>query len=51
MLNVYVLLQIDQLNRWFFDLVEPLYDLTGAPRLLWVLGYELLQFWRYSNLS
>ena len=51
MLGVYVLLQIDQLNRWFFDLVERLYDLTGAPRLLWVFGYELLQFWRYSNLS
>ena len=51
MLGVFVLLQIDQLNRWFFDLVGQLYDLTGAPQLLWVFGYELLQFWRYSNLG
>jgi Zn-dependent protease len=46
MLGVFVLLQINQLNRWFFELVERLYDQSGAPRLLWAFGYELLQFWR-----
>jgi Zn-dependent protease len=51
MLGVFVLLQIDQLNRLFFDLVEWLYDQTGAPRLLWAFGYELLQFWRYRELG
>ncbi|MEP6597893.1 MAG: site-2 protease family protein [Actinomycetota bacterium] len=48
MLGVFVLLQIGQLNAWFFDLVDRLYGLTGAPRSLWVIGYELFRFWRDS---
>jgi Zn-dependent protease len=51
MLGVFVLLQINQLNRWFFELVERLYDQSGAPRLLWAFGYELLQFWRDRGLG
>jgi Zn-dependent protease len=51
MLGVFVLLQINQLNAWFFNSVEWLYDQTGAPRLLWAFGYELLQFWRYRELG
>lgn len=51
MLGVYVLLQVDQLNRWFFDLVERIYDRSGAPRLLWAFGYELLRFWRDRGLG
>jgi Zn-dependent protease len=51
MLGVYVLLQISQLNAWFFDLVERLYDASGAPRLLWAFGYELLKFWQNRSLG
>lgn len=51
MLGVFVLLQIDRINTWFFDLVERLYDLTGAPRAFWALGYELFRFWRQSPLG
>ena len=46
MLGVFVLLQIHQLNVWFFDLVERLYNSTGAPQLLWNAGYQLFRFWR-----
>lgn len=48
MLGVYLLLQVHQLNVWFFDLVEWLYDATGAPRFLWAVGYDLFRFWRSS---
>ncbi len=48
MLGVFVLLQIHQINVWFFDLVEGLYNTTGAPKSLWALGYELFRFWRAS---
>ena len=46
MLGVFVLLQVNQINVWFFDLVGHLYNATGAPSLLWQLGYEFLRFWR-----
>ena len=46
MLGVFVLLQIHQINVWFFDLVERLYDATGAPKVLWAIGYDLFRFWR-----
>ena len=39
MVGVIVLLQVQQLNRWFFDLVLWFYDASGAPRLLYDLGY------------
>lgn len=48
MLGVFVLLQIQQLNAWFFDLVDRLYGLTGAPGSLWIIGYDLFRFWRDS---
>jgi Zn-dependent protease len=51
MLGVFVLLQFHQLNTWFFDLVERLYDATGAPKALWALGYDLFRFWRQSPLG
>ncbi len=48
MLGVYVLLQIGRLNAWFFDLVQRLYDASGAPGALWAVGYDLFRFWRAS---
>jgi Zn-dependent protease len=51
MLGVFVLLQIDRVNVWFFDLVERLYDATGAPKGLWLLGYDLFRFWRQSPIG
>src|SRR5262249_31945768 len=51
MLGVFVLLQINRLNTWFFDLIERLYDATGAPRGLWAVGYDLFRFWRQSPFS
>jgi Zn-dependent protease len=46
MLGVFVLLQVNQINVWFFDFVERLYNATGAPRFLWQFGYTLFRFWR-----
>jgi Zn-dependent protease len=51
MLGVFVLLQIHQLNVWFFNLVEGIYDSTGAPKALWALGYDLFRFWRESPIG
>jgi Zn-dependent protease len=51
MLGVFVLLQIHQLNVWFFDLVERIYDATGAPKAFWAVGYDLFRFWRQSPLG
>jgi Zn-dependent protease len=45
MLGVFVLLQVRQLNVWFFEAVQWLYDRSGAPTLLWQLGYQLFKFW------
>jgi Zn-dependent protease len=46
MLGVFVLLQIHQLNAWFFTAVEWLYDRSGAPEALWAVGYGAFRFWR-----
>ena len=46
LLGVFVLLQVNQLNVWFFDTVEWFYDRTGAPQALWAVGYQLFRFWR-----
>ena len=51
MLGVFVLLQIHQINNWFFDLVDRLYNATGAPTSFWAVGYELFRFWRKSFLQ
>ncbi len=48
LLGLYVLLQIGRLNTWFFDVVEWLYNRTGAPADLWQIGHDLFQFWHTS---
>jgi Zn-dependent protease len=45
LIGVILLLQVDRLNRWFFDLVYWLYDYSGAPRLLSQTGWALFKFW------
>jgi Zn-dependent protease len=45
MLGVIVLLQVDRLNRVFFDLVYWLYDRFGADRALQAIGYAAFRFW------
>jgi Zn-dependent protease len=50
MLGVIVLLQVDGVNRAFFDLVNSLYDLTPPPRLLYEFGHEFFKFWVKSPL-
>jgi Zn-dependent protease len=45
LIGVYVLLQQHQINTWFFNAVEWLYNTTGAPRGLWASGYMLFRFW------
>jgi len=45
MLGLFALLQIDRLNIWFFDLIEWLYNATGAPAASWAVGYNLFRFW------
>lgn len=53
MIGVIVLLQVHQVNVWFFDLVDHLYDLVG-PQLganrLWAFGYEFFKFWQQQPL-
>lgn len=46
MLGVFVLLQVNRINTWFFDIVYRLYDISGAPRVLAAFGYDLFRFWR-----
>jgi Zn-dependent protease len=46
MLAVFVMLQVRQVNAWFFDAVQWGYDHSGAPAVLWQIGYELFRFWR-----
>jgi Zn-dependent protease len=45
MIGVYVLLQINQLNSRFFELIEHLYDAAGGQANAWAYGYELFRFW------
>jgi hypothetical protein len=35
------------LNRWFFELVNSVFELSGVSGLLWQLGAGLTQFWRH----
>ena len=46
MLGVIVLLQAQQLNARFFDVVLHLYDASGASRNLYAIGYSAFQFWK-----
>jgi Zn-dependent protease len=50
MIGVIVLLQVDRLNAWFFDLVLWLYDVSGVPRLLYAFGHEFFRFWQKNPL-
>ncbi len=50
MIGVIVLLQIDQLNTWFFDVVLRLYDISGASRVLYSAGYYFFRFWQKQPL-
>jgi Zn-dependent protease len=45
MIGVIVLLQFAAVRDAFFNLVNALYDLTGANDILWVLGREFFKFW------
>jgi Zn-dependent protease len=45
MIAVIVLLQVNQINAKFFELVLRLYDLTGASRNLYAFGYYAFRFW------
>jgi Zn-dependent protease len=46
MLGVFALLQIDQVSRWFFEIVNHIYDGSGAQVILWEYGYGLFRFWK-----
>jgi Zn-dependent protease len=46
MLGIFVLLQISQVNRAFFDFIQWLYDRSGATEAAWVFGRELFKFWQ-----
>jgi hypothetical protein len=45
MIGVIVLLQIDRLNIWFFDLVYRIYDVSGVQRVLAAVGHAAFKFW------
>ena len=47
---IVVLLYIDQLNQYFFDLVNWLARRTGADELLWAAGREFFRFWTKNPL-
>jgi len=53
MIGVIVLLQIRQLNVWFFDLVNRIYDVIGPPAgpfRLSDFGHEFFKFWQKQPL-
>jgi Zn-dependent protease len=45
MLGVIVLLQVNQLNAKFFDLVYRIYDLSGVNRIVPAFGHLFFKFW------
>jgi Zn-dependent protease len=45
MIIVILLLQIDRLNAWFFDIVNRLYESTGAHAGFASFGYAFFKFW------
>ena len=50
MIIVILLLQIDRLNAWFFDVVNRLYEATGAHAGFAGFGYEFFKFWAKTPL-
>jgi Zn-dependent protease len=51
MLGVYVLLQLNQFNTWFFELANRLYGLSGAADVLWINGRDLFRFWATQGVA
>jgi len=45
MIIVFALLQVDSVNRGFFDVVNWLFERFGLPSIIADLGYELIKFW------
>jgi Zn-dependent protease len=45
MIGIIVLLQVQALNTWFFDVVYRIYDLSGVPRLVSEFGHLAFKFW------
>jgi Zn-dependent protease len=45
MIIVILLLQINRLNAWFFDVVDRLYEFTGAASGFAAFGYAFFKFW------
>jgi len=50
MIGMIVLLQVRQLNTWFFDLVLRIYDVSGVTRLYYEFGHEFFKFWQKAPL-
>jgi Zn-dependent protease len=50
MIGVIVLLQVDRLNAWFFDLVYRIYDVSGVARIASEFGHLFFKFWRQPPL-
>jgi Zn-dependent protease len=46
---VFLLLLVQPLAHWFFELVDDVFELSGVPRLLWQFGAGLTQFWRHLS--
>jgi Zn-dependent protease len=46
MLGVIVLLQVNQLNTWFFNAVYRLFEISGIDRNAAAVGRELFRFWQ-----
>ncbi len=49
MLGVIIALQIRPLNNAFFSTVLRVYDLSGASRNLYALGYQFFRFWQKQS--
>ena len=45
MIGVIVLLQIQTLNTWFFDVIYRIYDSSGVPRIVSEFGHLAFKFW------
>ena len=45
MIGVIVLLQMQTLNTWFFNLVYRIYDSSGVPRIVAQIGHAAFKFW------
>ncbi|MDT4892721.1 MAG: hypothetical protein QOE97_1756 [Pseudonocardiales bacterium] len=46
MLGIIVLLQVSQINQWFFDLVYRIFGVSGVPQLAAEYGRQFFRFWQ-----